>query len=118
MWQQQQKQQKMMWNVAAGYWCGSNSRSSRRLCGMLLQANDVAATAEAAEDDVECRCRLLMWQHQQELQKMIWNVGAGFWCGSNNRRRRRLCGMLLQATDVAATTGGEEDYVDGMLLQG
>jgi hypothetical protein len=25
--------------------------------------------------------------------------------------------MYRQATDVAATAGGEEDYVDGMLLQ-
>ncbi len=73
---------------------------NRRCCGMQLQAtSEVAATAEesgpalnaavgmtswqpppagAAEDDVECRCRLPMWKQQQEQQKMIWDVGAGF----------------------------------------
>jgi hypothetical protein len=43
-----------------------------------VQVSDVEATAGATEDDVECRCRLLMWKQQQEQQKMMWNVGAGF----------------------------------------
>jgi hypothetical protein len=43
-----------------------------------VQAFDVAAIAGAAEDDVECRCRLLMWKQQQEQQKMMWNIGAGY----------------------------------------
>jgi hypothetical protein len=38
----------MMLNAAAGYWCSSNSRRRRRLCGMLLQANEVAATARSS----------------------------------------------------------------------
>ncbi len=41
-------------------------------------ANEVAATAGSAEDDVECSSKLLMWQQQQDQQKMMWNVGAGF----------------------------------------
>ncbi len=44
---------------------------------MLLQANEVAATAGAAEYDVECSGRLLMWQQQQEQQKIMWNAAAG-----------------------------------------
>ncbi len=72
----------------------------------------MVATAGAAEDDVECRCRLLMWQQLQVQQKIMWNATTGYGCGSNNRRRRRLCGMLLQANEVVATAGGEEDYVE------
>jgi hypothetical protein len=43
-----------------------------------VQASDVEATAGSAEGDVECNGRLLMWQQQQEQQKLVWNVGAGF----------------------------------------
>ncbi len=56
-WHQHQEHQKMIWNVAAGYY--------------------VSATAGAAEDDLECCCRLTMWQQQLEQQKMMWNAAAG-----------------------------------------
>jgi hypothetical protein len=45
---------------------------------MSVQASDVEATAGTAEAGVVCRCRLLMWQQQQDQQKMMWNVAAGY----------------------------------------
>ncbi len=55
-----------------------SSRSIRIGVECFCRANEVAATAGAAYDDVKCSGRLLMGQQEQEQKKMIWNVGAGY----------------------------------------
>jgi hypothetical protein len=43
---------------------------------MLLQANEVEATAGAG---VECCCRLVRWHTNSRTQQgMVWNAAAGY----------------------------------------
>jgi hypothetical protein len=99
------------WDADAGYSDGTcNSRSYTRWCGRLLQtkecccrAEEFVATAGAAEDDVECRCRLLMWQQQQEEKKIMWNAAPGYRCGSNSRSIRISVECCCRADEFVAT---------------
>ncbi len=78
---------------------------------MQLQANEATASAEAAEDGVECSCRLMRWQQQQGP---VWNADAGYSDGTcNSRSYTRWCGRLLQTKEVAHQqqdpTGDDEE---------